>query len=312
MIINNETDHSSEKRYLYDLHLHSTASDGQLTPSSLVKYAAQKGVTALALTDHDTIAGLNEASLTAAELNLLFIPGVEISVDSHYGEMHILGYGVLEREPLVGFLAMQNQNRLNRNLKIIEKLQEQGLDITYDEVVALASQSNADSASNMIVIGRPHIAAILIAKSYVANHNDAFNLYLKEGMPAYVEREKTPPDEAIAIIRASGGLAVLAHPFQLGIIAPTLMDQAVDALVKAGLEGIEALHSDHDKADQRFYSSLADKYGLLITGGSDFHGSRVTPDVEIGKGRNHNLKLYDRQIIEKLIERIEARHREVT
>ena len=301
----------SEKKYLYDLHLHSTASDGQLTPSTLVKYAAQKGVTALALTDHDTIAGINEANIAAAELNLLFIPGVEISVDSPFGEMHILGYGIIEREPLVGFLAMQNQNRLNRNLKIIEKLQDQGLDITYDEVVALASKNNADSASQMIVIGRPHIAAILIAKSYVANHNDAFNLYLKDGMPAYVEREKTPPAEAIAIIRASGGLAVLAHPYQLGIISPTLMDQAISTLVNDGLEGIEALHSDHDKSDQRFYKSLAEKYGLLITGGSDFHGSRITPDVEIGKGRNHNLKLHERHIIEKLIERIETRHREL-
>jgi predicted metal-dependent phosphoesterase TrpH len=269
-----------------DLHLHTTHSDGSLSPGEVLHLAHKAGVTALAVTDHDIVSGIPEAIETGAELGIEVIPGVEISSRVANSELHILGYFLQWQDPeLNQRLATLRASRHRRNPQIIERLRALGLDVTYEEVRALAGTDS---------VGRPHIARILMDKKYVTSAKDAFDRYLADGRPAYVARELPKPEEAIAWIKAAGGVAVLAHPTWAKVSGEGL-NALVTTLKAEGLGGIEVHYSTHTKRQTREYLDLAKRLNLLITGGSDFHGI-TKPDIEVGTGRG-GLK-----VSEKLLE----------
>ncbi|MDP1946860.1 MAG: PHP domain-containing protein [Nitrospirota bacterium] len=258
-----------------DLHLHTTHSDGSLSPTDVLRLAHKAGVTALAITDHDIVTGIPEAIAAGAELGIEIIPGVEISSRVGNSELHILGYCLQWQDPeLNRRLAFLRESRHSRNPQIIERLRALGLDVTYEEVRALAGTD---------AVGRPHIARLLMDKHYVTSAKDAFDRYLAEGRPAYVARELPSPADAIAWIRAAGGVAVLAHPTWAKVSGESL-NALLIALKAEGLGGIEVHYSSHTKRQTREYLDLAKRLDLLITGGSDFHGI-TKPDIEVGTGK---------------------------
>ncbi|MCX5721121.1 MAG: PHP domain-containing protein [Nitrospirae bacterium] len=258
-----------------DLHLHTTHSDGSFSASEVVRLAHQAKVTTLAITDHDIVSGIPEAIATGAELGIEIIPGVEISSRVGENELHMLGYFLNWQDPeLSQRLATLRESRHSRNPQIIERLRALGLDVTYDEVKALAGTD---------AVGRPHIARLLMEKNYVTSAKDAFDRYLANGRPAYVARELPPPADAIAWIKAAGGVAVLAHPTWATSVGEEL-EPLLATLKAAGLGGIEVHYSTHTKRQTAKYLGLAKKLDLLITGGSDFHGI-TKPDIEVGIGR---------------------------
>jgi len=258
-----------------DLHLHTTHSDGSLSPTDVLTRAQQGGVTALAITDHDITSGIPEAQAAGAQFGIEVIPGVEISARLDDSELHILGYFFDWQDPvLTDRLKRLRDSRHRRNPQIIDHLRALGLDITYDEVRALAGTES---------VGRPHIARVLMEKKYVSSSKEAFDRYLAHGKPAYVPRELPEPAEAIAWIRDAKGVPVLAHP--------TWVPHRGEALVKfcsqlkmEGLGGIEVHYSTHTPRQTADYLDLARRLDLLVTGGSDFHGI-AKPDIEVGRGR---------------------------
>jgi predicted metal-dependent phosphoesterase TrpH len=256
-----------------DLHTHTTYSDGSLTPSELVLAAKEKGLSALAVTDHDTIQGIPEAILAAEQIGMDLIPGVEISVDFN-PEMHILGFfSKLTYKNISESINQLKLNREERNPKIAAKLNELGMEISMKEVAAEAGGS---------IIARPHFAAVLVKKGYVSSIKDAFNRYLASGRPAYFKKDKLTPAEGIQSILKAGGVPVLAHPVHLGF-GNTQLNRLLGELSAAGLMGIEAYYVDNSKADTGFLLRMAIKYNLLATGGSDYHG-KFKPDIELGVG----------------------------
>jgi predicted metal-dependent phosphoesterase TrpH len=258
-----------------DLHLHTTHSDGSCTPTEVVNMAHQAGVTALAITDHDIMTGVVEAMEAGQQCGIEIIPGVEISSLSGNSELHVLGYFLDRQDPdLLARLKTLRDGRHLRNPQIIERLQTLGIDITYDEVRALAGSDS---------VGRPHIARALMDKRVVASAKEAFDRFLAEGKPAYVPRELPSPAEAIHWIKAARGLAVLAHPTWVKVAEQPLVD-LVRQLKADGLDGVEVYYSTHAARQTREYLSLAQQLGLLVTGGSDFHGI-TKPDIEVGIGK---------------------------
>jgi len=269
---------------LIDLHVHSTASDGSLSPGEILDLAQKKGIKAIALTDHDTIAGVKALFNLAFPSPVDFISGVEISCApsaafKSLGSVHMLGYGfsVYDRQ-LNRVLERAVTEREKRNPRIIERLQGLGIDISMDEV---QSRFGADQT------GRPHIAELLKEKGVVSSFREAFDLYLGKNKPAYVDKYKIFCEDAIRIIRDAGGLPVLAHPGLLEFEGTPGLEAFVDHLAGEGLEGIEAFYTDHDPEQTRLYIHLAREKNLLITGGSDFHG-RFNQGVDLGTG-NGNL-----------------------
>jgi 3',5'-nucleoside bisphosphate phosphatase len=262
-----------------DLHTHSTVSDGSLSPEELVRHAKAAGLSAIALTDHDTIAGVEEAVKEGLSIGIEVIAGVEISVD-YKPEMHILGYFFNNSsENLNETLKKLRENRTERNPKIIRKLNELGFNLTIEEVEAEAKGS---------VVGRPHIAMVLVKKGYVRSTEDAFERFLAGGRPAYFKKDKLGPEEGIHAILNGGGVPVLAHPIFLGLGLKEL-DVLLGDLKKAGLKGIEALYVENTTDDTGNLLRLALKHNLLVTGGSDFHGN-FKANIEIGVGRG-NLRV---------------------
>jgi len=280
-----------------DLHNHSYYSDGSLSPRQLVELAKKRRLKAIALTDHDTVAGVEEALVAGKELGVEVVPGVEMSAQYPPGTMHILGYYLhASHSELLGALKKLQQARAARNPKIIRRLQDLGLEITTTEVVDLSRGQ----------VGRPHIAKALVNKGYVSSINEAFSRYLKKGAVAYVEKFRFPPEEAIAIIRRAGGIAVLAHPFTLGMEKPDELSQLVRELAAMGLEGIEVFYLDHTEEMEVIYEDVARRLGLVCTGGSDFHGNfRDYSDFGntiLGKDLDYELL---RCLKERLLEREE-------
>jgi len=254
---------------LVDLHLHSTASDGKLSPAALISKAAEIGLKAVALTDHDSVDGIIPA-LEAAKAfpALTFIPGVEISTDLADGEAHILGYFIDYTSPeLLKSLEKFRDSRLNRGQRMVEKLGELGFKLEWPRVQEIAGDG---------AIGRPHIARAMQEKGYIASFEEAFN-YIGHGGPAYVSREKMTPEEAVALIKRSGGLPVLAHPFT--VKEPEAM---VISLKAVGLAGIEAYYKDNTPQATAATLKLAGKYGLIPTGGTDYHGIGDAKEVMMG------------------------------
>lgn len=258
-----------------DLHLHTTFSDGSLSPCEVLTRAQTACVTTLAVTDHDTVDGLPEAFEAGASLGIEVIPGIEISSRHGASELHILGYFLDWNDAGLRYeLARLKETRHLRNPLIIQKLNELGLDISYDEVRALAGD---------VSVGRPHIARVLMNKGYVTTAKEAFDRYLAEGAAAYVARELPDPADAIALIRAAKGVAVMAHPVWLHRNGESI-EKLCEDLKAVGLQGIEAHYSTHRPDQTAQYLNVAQRLDLLVTGGSDFHGL-TKPDIEVGVGR---------------------------
>lgn len=244
-----------------DLHLHSTASDGILTPTELVQVALDKGLEAIALTDHDTTAGVEEALEAARGTRLTVIPGIEISTDvPGDNELHVLGYYIDPcHAELEARLSALRHARIGRARQTLACLEKAGCPLEWEHLVEL---SQGD------VIGRPHIAQALVDAGHVDTVHSAFRQYLAKGKPAYVERYKLTPKQALKIILAAGGVPVLAHP--------TRVLEHIPGLVRAGLAGLEAYYPAHAEPEQIFLAKLARKHNLIVTGGSDFHGPGIT------------------------------------
>ncbi len=257
---------------LCDFHTHSTASDGRLTPTELIEEAAGCGLDGFAISDHDTLAGVKEATVKSSELGLFYVPAVEFSVDLHIGgSAHLLGYfpgadlSVL-CDPLSEIqkaLQYVVDGRNTRNPAIVQKLRELGFKITMEEVMEEAGDA---------VVGRPHIAAVLVKKGLVGSSEEVFNRYLGSGKSAYVERKRLGDYRAIELIRQAGGLPVLAHPKYIQVEGFRELGALVSSLVDSGLAGLEAYYPDQSGAMVSFLEDAARKHNLLLTGGSDFHG----------------------------------------
>ena len=244
---------------LLDLHTHSTASDGLLPPAQLVALAVERGLRALALTDHDTIAGLPEASAAADAAALRFVPGVELSTQVEAGEVHMLGYFVDTADPaLRDALARFRAAREGRAEEMVARLGAAGAPIALERVHAFAAGGS---------IGRPHVARALIEAGHATSLNEAFERWLVRGRPGYVERFRLTPPDAVRLIRAARGVPVLAHPHSADDLATLL-----PGLLAAGLQGIECYYGDYDEARKREYLALAQRHGLVATGGTDYHG----------------------------------------
>jgi predicted metal-dependent phosphoesterase TrpH len=258
-----------------DLHVHTTFSDGTLTPREVIQLAQHVGLSAIAITDHDTVRGNREAIEEGGRFGIEVVPGVEVSVDSHTGTMHVLGYYIdFACDPLVETLQRIENARHKRNKEILEKLSRLGMPLDYEAIKAMAREGP---------VGRPHIAQALVKKGHVANLREAFDKYLKKGAPAYAERLRFSEVDAIQIIREAGGLAVLAHPKSLCCDDSACLSAIVARLVSLGLQGLEVYYPSHSPEMQRTYESLAKRYGLLVTGGTDFHGA-IYPDLQLGFG----------------------------
>jgi predicted metal-dependent phosphoesterase TrpH len=282
---------------LIDLHTHSRYSDGSLSPRELVRLARQRGLCAIALTDHDTMAGVEEALEAGEEFAVEVVPGVEISAEHSPGTMHILGYYLDSRHTeLEDALKRLRQARAYRNPRIIERLRNLGLEITYSEVMTISGGQ----------VGRPHIAKALVNRGYVADINEAFARYLSKGGPAYVEKFRFHPEDAIALIRRAGGLAALAHPSTLATDRADELDSLVARLRATGLEGIEIFYPEHTEAMTVLYQEIARRHGLICTGGSDFHGDLKNGTPLGGDEKGPDLPYALLQVLkEKLQERRE-------
>ena len=241
-----------------DMHTHSTFSDGIFSPGELVDYAVKKGLSGIAITDHDTVDGIEEAIERASIYKgFVIIPGVELSTEYNNEEVHILGYMIDYRmEYLLKVLKYLQDTRNNRAIKIIDKLKKMGIQINYEDVMKISGDG---------VIGRPHIARSLIKNGYVRTVGDAFTKYLAKGAPAYVPKQKLTPLCAINIIRKAGGFSVAAHP---GLLKSK---NILNYLIHIGIDGIEVYHSKHTAKQSEGFLKLAQRHNLFITGGSDFH-----------------------------------------
>lgn len=254
-----------------DLHTHSTASDGQYTPRELAGLAKARGIEVLALTDHDTLDGLDEALEAGDALGLQILRGVELGA-REYRNLHILGYGFTPAAPgLRELCAWMKRGRDERKYRIIEFLREKGLELTLEEVEEIAGGD---------IIARPHFAQAMVRRGYVSNNREAFDRYLDTAEYSRIERKKPDARTCVGSIRSAGGMASLAHPYQVG-----LPDGELEALVRElagyGLEAIECYYPRHTPEQTAFYLHLSEKYGLRVTGGSDFHGERVKPDISL-------------------------------
>ncbi|GAC1477155.1 MAG: PHP domain-containing protein [Acidimicrobiales bacterium] len=260
---------------MIDLHTHSTVSDGSDPPERIPELAAAAGCRAVALTDHDRLDGLARAEARAGELGVEFVPGVEVSCDVPTGTMHLLVYWVEDRPgPLQDALVGLQDERTARNRGMVRKFAELGLPVTEDDLRAEAGGAG---------IGRPHAAAVLVRKGVVGSVQEAFDVWLAKGRPAYVDKGRLGPAEAIGLGRASGGVPVLAHPLSLGL-DPVPLEAAIREFAAAGLGGIEATYGRYSPEDRAALATLAGRVGVVATGGSDHHGT-YKPDLQVGIGR---------------------------
>lgn len=267
---------------MIDLHTHSTASDGTLTPQELMQLAAQIGLSAIALTDHDTVGGLKKARPIAERLGLELVPGIELSTDYNGTEVHMLGFYIDDTAPAF-LLKLQEfiESRDNRNEKMAALLQKEGFDITMEKLYQEFPES---------VITRAHFAHYLVEHNFVKDRETVFRKYLGDDCRCYVPREKITPFEAIDLIHMGGGLSFFAHPVLCHMNHDRLRYFIKD-LKAAGLTGIEAVYSMNSPGDERNMKKLAEEFDLLITGGSDFHGKNK-PYIHLGTGKG-NLRIPD-------------------
>jgi len=258
-----------------DLHTHSNASDGTLSPTALVDLAVETGLAAVALTDHDTVDGLTEFVEAGVRKGIEAIPGVEINAAHGSGTLHILGYFVpVGDSPLRNALGEMRRSRVDRARAMTKRLRDLGIPIELDDVISEAAGAT---------IGRPHFASVLVKKGVVATMSEAFERYLGKSGPAHVSRRKFSAAECIGFIASSGGIPVLAHPGTIETPGAPDLERIVGELADRGLRGIEAHYSSHSEADTARYLEIAERLGLLVTGGSDFHG-KARARFDLGRG----------------------------
>ncbi len=263
---------------MIDLHSHTNESDGTCSPAQLIGEAVSAGVDILGITDHDTFAGYDAAVPLAREAGVELVCGIELSTKLHGRSVHLLGYflGAGELTEFREWVLEMQASRRERNVRLAARLRELGFDITVEEA----------EARGRGMTGRPHFAQIMVEKGYVKNLRQAFDDYLDESAIGYVYRREPQFAEGVERIRRSGGIASLAHPIRVHGDVPSLMPELCDA----GLNALEAYHSDHGPAETKLYLELARKYGMRVTGGSDFHGE-VKPGVRLGTGCAGNLRI---------------------
>jgi 3',5'-nucleoside bisphosphate phosphatase len=266
---------------MIDLHIHSTASDGTLDPHEIIAQATDLGLQAIAITDHDSLKGVESALRQAIPPTLKFLTGVEISAAPPpairvIGSFHILGYGIDPQDPdLRDSLRVLRKSRKNRNPAIIARLNRLGIDITLADVVEAVGECQ---------LGRPHIARVLVQKGVAASIDEAFDRFLGSGKPAYIDKHRIGCQDALERIRRAGGVPVLAHPGLLAFETHSDLADAVATLVGMGLMGLEVFYPDHTPAFTEACRRLALQHGLLMTGGTDFHGD-LNPEIQLGIGR---------------------------
>ena len=279
---------------MIDLHVHTTASDGQYTPSQIIQKAADKNIKVIAITDHDTTAGLSEAKKAGADSGVTVVGGIEINITFPTGEFHLLGLGLKETSKSLNIIVENViKNRTERNLQIIQKMNEDGVAITAEEL----AEDFPDT-----VIGRPHFAAELVKHGVVKTRQQAFDQYLARGRKWYVPRICTNLDEAIVAIRESGGVPVLAHPMSLYLSWGRLPDFLTDCYEK-GVAGIEAFHPGARVTECLRLEELGRKIGFVITAGSDFHGEKIRSDRRLGHtcgGKKIDDKYYFEELLKVL------------
>ncbi|MGH9612975.1 MAG: PHP domain-containing protein [Bryobacteraceae bacterium] len=274
---------------MIDLHTHTTASDGTTAPPELIERAVSAGLEAIAITDHDTLAGHDEAIPFAAAAGLDLVCGIELSTKYNHRSVHLLGYFPVQ-SPTAGFrdwLRFNQESRRDRNHRLAQRLQSLGLDVKLEEVERLGRS----------LAGRPHFAQILVQKGYVSSYQEAFDEYLDEAAKGYVDRDEAQLGDAIERLAVAGGIPTLAHPIRVTRDDATLRVLLAE-MKPRGLAGIEVFHSDHSTADSAHYQKLAQEFDLLPTGGSDFHGDRK-PSVRLGTGIDGNLNI-SRTLLERM------------
>lgn len=276
---------------MIDLHTHTTASDGMYSPAELVNKAFNSGLSVLAISDHDTIDGLKEGAEEAEKLGITFIPGIEINIDWPTGEFHLLGLGLKEpSKELSSLIKVLQEDRVQRNNNIIEKMRSDGINITLEDIKKIAQGGS---------IGRPHFAEYLVQQKKVKNRQAAFDNYLGKGRPYYIKHSGVNIDEAINAINLSGGIPIIAHPLSLyvswGKIRPVLED-----LFKRGIEGLEAWHPGARVVECQRLEEMAKEIGFFITAASDFHGEKVRADRKLGHTAG-NKKIDDRFWFDELL-----------
>ena len=276
---------------MIDLHVHTTASDGQYSPAQIIGKAAEKNLKAIAITDHDTVAGLEEAKAAGRELGVTVVPGIELNITFPTGEFHLLGLGIKTPSPaLINIVENVIKNRNDRNAQIIEKMNEDGVALTAEEL-------QADFPNT--VIGRPHFAAELVKHGVVKTRQQAFDQYLARGRKWYVPRVCTNLDEAIVALRESGAVPVVAHPMSLYLSWGRLPDFLKDCYEK-GVTGIEAFHPGARVTECLRLEELGRKIGFIITAGSDFHGEKIRSDRRLGHTCG-GKKIEDKYYFEELL-----------
>jgi len=269
------TDATDSLKECIDLHVHSTHSDGTYSVKELIAYAKEKGLAAIALTDHDTVSGVEEAVSEGERYGVKVVPGIEISCTYGTGELHILGLNINYKSKVFDdFIIACRESRENRNKKMAEKLCQLGINVSYEELRKIYPSAT---------VTRAHFARYMYEKGYVNSKNEAFERFLGDGRPAYTTRERIIPKEAIDMIKKAGGHPVLAHPL-LYRMGKDRLNSLFDYLKGIGLEGIEGLYSLNTPSDDEMLDRMARNHGLYITGGSDFHGSNK-PDIDLGCGK---------------------------
>jgi predicted metal-dependent phosphoesterase TrpH len=273
---------------MIDLHSHTDQSDGTFTPTELVIEAKRVGLTALAITDHDTFRGYDMALPVAADTGLELICGIELSTKFGGASIHMLAYfpGAPPSVEFRSWLDFLLESRRDRNRRLIDRLQSLGVDITLEEV----------ETRGRTLTARPHFARVLVEKGYAADIQDAFAKFLDENARGYVQRQDVPVEEAIQRVVAAGGMASMAHPVRVAKNHWDTLAEYVGSMSRMGMRGIEVFHSDHTPENVAYYQSLADRFGLAPTGGSDFHGGNK-PLISLGTGLRGNLCVADSVLV---------------
>lgn len=275
------------KEYI-DLHTHSTASDGSYTPGELIEYAIKKGLCAIALTDHDNIDGLKEAYEAAKDKDIIFIPGIELSCDFD-SELHIVGLDIdYKNKELLKKTEEFKEDRIFRNQTSVKRLNEIGVDISIEEAMKFCPGQ---------ALGRAHMAKVLVEKGYAESVKDAFRKYLGKGKPGFSNERRISYKEAISLIKKCRGKAILAHCHYLNLKGEEF-EEFIRELKSCGLDGIEGYYTEYTDEQSKYYISVARKYGLIISGGSDFHGS-IKPQIDLGTGHG-NLRV-PKELLENII-----------
>ena len=256
-----------------DLHTHSSASDGELAPSALIARARATGLATLALTDHDTVAGLEEARAAAEEVGIEFIPGIEIEIDFQPGEFHLLGYGIdAHSAALLAAIEKLALARHERNAAILERIAQAGLPLDTARISALSSE---------VYLGRPHLADLLVGAGCARNRQDAFDRYLGKGRPFYIKKSCLPLEEALSVIASAGGVPVIAHPYSL-FVSKANLGMLFSRWREMGIHGVEAYHPTAKYGQCAILERMARERGMFITAGSDFHG-KARPECGLGR-----------------------------